>query len=92
MSNETATHFDAEQARNRAMGRPTVSSSDGMREGGLAFPIIFILGFIAAAVAHPDALSSFWVWFALLMMSVAVAVGVQKVVARLYGHEDEDDT
>ncbi|WP_420013937.1 hypothetical protein [Tateyamaria sp.] len=72
--------------------RHTVSDTDGTREGGLVFPIVFILGFVAAAIAHPDALTSFWVWFALLMMSVAVAVGVQKTVARLYGHEDEDDT
>lgn len=71
--------------------RHTVSDTDGTREGGLVFPIVFILGFVAAAVAHPGALTSFWVWFALLMMSVAVSLGVQKAVARLYGHQEEDD-
>mmetsp|Transcript_18145 Transcript_18145/g.28237 ORF Transcript_18145/g.28237 Transcript_18145/m.28237 type:complete len:88 (+) Transcript_18145:5125-5388(+) len=71
--------------------RPIVSDTDGTREGGLVFPIVFILGFVAATVAHPGALTSFWVWFALLMMCVAVSVGVQKAVARLYGHEEEDD-
>lgn len=93
MSNETSTHFDADQARKRANGRPTVSSSDGMREGGLAFSVVFIIGFIVAAVVHPAAVTSFWVWVGLLCMCVAIAVGVQKGVAHLYGHvEDGDDT
>ena len=70
--------------------RHTLSDTDGTREGGLVFPIVFILGFIAAAVAHPGALTSFWVWFALLMMAVAVSLGVQKAAARLYGFAEGD--
>ena len=69
-----------------------MSDEDGTREGGLIFPIVFILGFIAASMVHPGALSSFWVWFVLLMLSAAVAVGTQQAVARLNGYsEDEED-
>ena len=75
---------------NRKIKRPVISDTDGMREGALTFPIVLILGFISASVAHPGALSSFWVWFVLLMMSVCVAQGVQRGVAWLYGHEAED--
>lgn len=72
--------------------RPVVSDEDGTREGGLVFPIVFIIGFIAASLVHPAALSSFWVWFALLMLSAAVAVGVKQVVAHWNGFEEDDET
>lgn len=76
----------------RRIKRPRMSDADGTREGGLAFVITFIIGFIAATVAHPAALTSFWVWFFLLVMCVAVAVGVQKGVAHLYGDvQDGED-
>ncbi|MEM6482748.1 MAG: hypothetical protein AAF681_12945 [Pseudomonadota bacterium] len=76
----------------RLLKRHSVSDEDGTREGGLVFPIVFILGFIAASLVHPVALSSFWVWFVLLMLSAAVAAGVQRAVARLNGFaEDGED-
>ncbi|MEO1137905.1 MAG: hypothetical protein AAFW87_00480 [Pseudomonadota bacterium] len=71
--------------------RPVVSDEDGTREGGLVFPIVFILGFIAASFAHPAALASFWVWFVLLMLSAAIALGTQKCVARINGFVGEDE-
>lgn len=72
--------------------RPVVSDQDGTREGGLVFPIVFIVGFVTASMVHPAALSSFWVWFVLLMLSAAVAVGTQQMVAHLNGYaEDEED-
>jgi len=70
----------------RKIRRPRMSDADGTREGGLVFVIVFIVGFIAATVAHPAAVTSFWVWFFLLLMCVAVAIGVQKGAAHLYGH------
>ncbi|MEM9844418.1 MAG: hypothetical protein AAF965_06430 [Pseudomonadota bacterium] len=72
--------------------RPTVSDRDGTREGGLVFPIIFILGFIAASLVHPGALSSFWVWFVLLMLSAAIAVGTQQAVARWNGFREDEES
>ena len=74
----------------RKFKRPVMSDADGTREGGLVFVIVFLVGFIAASVAHPAALTSFWVWFVLLMMCVAIAVGVQKIAAALYGHAPTD--
>lgn len=68
--------------------RHTVSDLDGTQQGGLAFAIAAIAGTIAAAALAPGALTSFWVWFALLMMAVAVALGVQRLFAAV--EEDED--
>jgi len=84
---------DAPEKR-RKIKRPGMSDADGTREGGLVFVIVFIIGFIVATVAHPAAVTSFWVWFFLLVMSAAIAVGVQKGAAHLYGHveDGEDDT
>ena len=80
-----------EPSERRKLTRPVVSDLDGTREGGLVFPITVILGMILASIAHPAALTSFWVWFVLLMMSVAVSLGTQKCVARLNGYEDPND-
>ncbi len=90
MSQETATHFDADDAKRR-LKQPRMSDADGTREGGLVFVIVFIVGFIAATVAHPAAITSFWVWFVLLMMCVVIAVAVQKTAARLYGHIEDGE-
>lgn len=62
--------------------RHVVSNLDGTQQGGLAFIIAVIGGMIAAASLAPGALTSFWVWFALLMLSVAVATGTQRLFAR----------
>ncbi|MEO1364970.1 MAG: hypothetical protein AAFU86_14495 [Pseudomonadota bacterium] len=67
--------------------RHTVSDLDGTQQGGLAFVIAAVAGMIMAATLAPGALTSFWVWFALLMMAVAVALGVQ----RLFATKTEDD-
>jgi 4-hydroxybenzoate polyprenyltransferase len=83
------TEPDTERER-RKLKRPVVSDADGTREGGLVFCIVGILGFVVAAMVSPLALTSFWVWFALLMMAVAVASGTQKAVAWLNGHIEEE--
>ncbi|KIC48766.1 hypothetical protein [Tateyamaria sp. ANG-S1] len=62
--------------------RHTVSDLDGTQQGGLAFVIAVIGGMIAAASLAPGALTSFWVWCVLLMMSIAIGMGVQHVFAR----------
>ena len=72
----------------RAVKRHTVSDLDGTQQGGLAFVVVTICGMVAAASLAPGALTSFWVWFALLMMAVAVASGVQRVFATA---ETEDE-
>ena len=77
--------------KRRKVKRPDVSDADGMREGGLVFIIVLIVGFILASMVHPLALTSFWVWFALLRMSVAVASGTQRLVAWLNGYEPIED-
>ncbi|MEL6620845.1 MAG: hypothetical protein AAFP16_18360 [Pseudomonadota bacterium] len=70
--------------------RHTVSDLDGTQQGGLVFVISLIGGMILAAMLAPGALTSFWVWFALLMMSAALAAGAQRLFARA-GSEASDD-
>ncbi|MEX0337896.1 MAG: hypothetical protein AB3N11_02540 [Arenibacterium sp.] len=82
-------HHDQEKPRK--IKRVTVSDEDGTREGGLVFPIVLILGMIAASLVSPAALASFWVWFALLMMTAAISVGTQKCVAKFNGYVEPDD-
>ncbi|WP_050931720.1 hypothetical protein [Aestuariivita boseongensis] len=77
--------------KRRKITRPVVSDEDGMREGGLVFIIVLIVGFIGASMVHPLALTSFWVWFALLMMSVAVASGTQRLVAWFNGYRPVEE-
>lgn len=62
--------------------RHTVSDLDGTQQGGLAFVIAVLAGMIAAATLAPGALTSFWVWFALLMLSIAIGTGTQRLFAR----------
>jgi len=66
----------------RQIKRHTVSDLDGTQQGGLAFVIALIGGMVAAASLAPGALTSFWVWFALIMMAIAVAAGAQRLFAR----------
>ncbi|MEM6372659.1 MAG: hypothetical protein AAF727_07760 [Pseudomonadota bacterium] len=82
---------DNDPSERRKIKRPIVSDADGTREGGLVFVIVFILGFITATVVHPEAITSFWVWFFLLVMCVGVALGVQKAIAHLYGYDENKD-
>lgn len=82
---------DNDPPERRKIKQPRMSDADGTREGGLTFVIVFIVGFIAATVAHPAAVTSFWVWFCLIAMSIAVAVGVQKGAAHLYGHVEDGE-
>ena len=67
--------------------RHTVSDLDGTQQGGLAFVIALLAGMITAAALAPGALTSFWVWFALLMLSIAIASGAQ----RLFVRETQED-
>ena len=62
--------------------RHVVSDLDGTQQGGLVFVIALIGGMIAAAALAPGALTSFWVWFALIMMAIACAKGAQQLFAR----------
>jgi len=62
--------------------RHTVSDLDGTQQGGLAFVIAMLGGMIVAAALAPGALTSFWVWCALLMVAVVTARGVQQLFAR----------
>lgn len=55
------------------------ASEDGTREGGLVFLVVVILGMIVATIVYPPALTSFFVWFALLMLAVSIAVAVQRL-------------
>ncbi|WP_299686596.1 hypothetical protein [uncultured Tateyamaria sp.] len=79
MSNETAVHGDDEIARQRLYRTRVVSDMDGTQQGGLAFVISVLSGMIVAATLAPGALTSFWVWFALLMLAVVIALGVQQL-------------
>ncbi|WP_299596736.1 hypothetical protein [uncultured Tateyamaria sp.] len=69
--------------------RHVVSNLDGTQQGGLAFVITVIGGMIVAASLAPGALTSFWVWLALLMLSVAVAMGTQRLFARATSEDVE---
>lgn len=62
--------------------RHTVSDLDGTQQGGLAFVIIVLGGMIVAAALAPGALTSFWVWCALLALAISVGLGVQRLFAR----------
>ncbi|MEP1964079.1 hypothetical protein [Tateyamaria sp.] len=77
---------DNDPAERRKIQRPVMSDADGTREGGLVFVIVFIVGFVVASMTHPAAVTSFWVWFFLLVMCIGVAVAVQKAAAHFYGH------
>ncbi len=70
------------QSEKPKIKRHVVSDLDGTQQGGLVFVIALIGGMIAAASLAPGALTSFWVWFALLMLSAAVAKGAQQLFAR----------
>ena len=74
----------------RKIVRPVVSDLDGTREGGLVFCISLVLGMIAAASVSAVALTSFWVWFGLLIAAAGISVNVQRVIARWNGFEDEE--
>lgn len=56
------------------------ATEDGTREGGLVFLVVVMIGMIVATLLYPPALTSFFVWFALLMLALSVAVGVQKLM------------
>ncbi|MEL6376386.1 MAG: hypothetical protein AAFQ04_04185 [Pseudomonadota bacterium] len=71
--------------------RPIVSEEDGTREGGLMFTISVILCLVVASLLHPLALSSFWVWFVLLMLSASIAAGTQRLVAYFNGYKDDEE-
>jgi len=77
----------SEQATN--LRRPIVSDLDGTREGGLVFCIALILGVIAAASVVAGALTSFWVWFAILITAGGIAVNVKLLVAHWSGHKSD---
>ena len=75
--------------KDRKLKRPVVSDLDGTQQGGLAFCVSLIGGSVAAAALAPGSLTSFWVWFSLLMLSTAVALGTQKLFAEVAEEADE---
>ena len=75
--------------KDRKIKRPVVSDLDGTQQGGLAFCVSLIGGSVAAAALAPGSLTSFWVWFSLLMLSTAVALGTQKLFAEVAEEADE---
>ena len=75
--------------KDRKLKRPVVSDLDGTQQGGLAFCVSLIGGSVAAAALAPGSLTSFWVWFSLLMLSIAVALGTQKLFAEVAEEADE---
>ncbi len=77
------------QPQNPKIKRHVVSDLDGTQQGGLVFCIMVLVGIIVASVAHPLALTSFWVWFAMLSMAVSVAVGVQQLFRRVEETDEE---
>lgn len=70
--------------------RHTVSELDGTQQGGLVFVIGLIGGMIVAATLAPGALTSFWVWFGILMLASACAKSAQQFFARGAGGERAD--
>ena len=76
-------------AKDRKIKRPVVSDLDGTQQGGLAFCVSLIGGAMLAAALAPGSLTSFWVWFTLLMSSSAIALGTQKLFATVTEETDE---
>lgn len=74
-------------AERKPIKRHTVSELDGTQQGGLAFVIALLGGMVVAAALVPGALTSFWIWCAILMLAVAVARGVRSVFARVEPEE-----
>lgn len=77
--------------RESKLKRPVVSDLDGTREGGLVFCVAMLAGLIAGAILLPGALTSFWVWCALLAVSAGLAWSVQTSIAHWTGHSEEAD-
>ena len=77
------------QSQTSKIKRPVVSDLDGTQQGGLAFCVSLIGGAVLAAALAPGSLTSFWVWFSLLMLSTAIALGTQKLFATLAEEADE---
>ena len=75
----------------KSIRRPVVSDMDGTRDGGLVFCLCVIGGMIGTASLMPAALTSFWVWFVLLITAVGIAVNVQRLIARWNGFEETDE-
>lgn len=72
---------DSDVRRSPVVKRPDLSREDGTQQGALVFCIALIGGMILAATIAPLALTSFWVWFTLLMLSVSLAAGVRALFA-----------
>ena len=83
------TQASKEYSEDRKIKRPVVSDLDGTQQGGLAFCVSLIGGSVAAAALAPGSLTSFWVWFSLLMLSTAVALGTQRLFAEVAEEADE---
>lgn len=76
------------RTRKPVVTRPDLSREDGMAQGGLAFCITAIAGMIAAASLVAGALTSFWVWFVLLMMAISVAAAARPFFASPKGQKE----
>ena len=69
--------------------RPVVSDLDGTQQGGLAFCVSLLGGAVVAAALAPGSLTSFWVWFSILMLSTAIALGTRNLFAEVAEEADE---
>ena len=78
-----------ETMQRKPIKRHTVSELDGTQVDGLAVVIALLGGMVIAATLVPGALTSFWVWVALLIFAVTVALSAQQVFGRT---EHEDDS
>jgi hypothetical protein len=69
-------------ASKRKIKRPVASDLDGTQQGGLAFCVALLGGTVSAASLAPGSLTSFWMWFALLMAASAIAAGTERLFAQ----------
>ena len=77
-----------DEKRFARMRRRVTAEQDGTRDGGLVVCIALIGGMILAAMVHPAALASFWVWVGLLSMAIGCGVSVQRLIG---GKPDMED-
>lgn len=64
----------------RMHARSGTSEEDGTQQGGLVFCVVLMAGMVFAVFVFPPALTSFFVWFALIGVAISAAVGTQRLV------------
>ena len=64
----------------RMHARSGTSEEDGTQQGDLVFCVVLMAGMVFAVFVFPPALTSFFVWFALIGVAISAAVGTQRLV------------